>query len=174
MRQSRMMELLQRFNVGRLLVAVVLSAYGVWCALTPETYRFFDRLDLMFHEAGHVLMTPFGQFMHMIGGTLGQLFFPVAFFAYFVRSGQLFSASVLLFWVGQSVINVSVYMKDAVKLKLPLLGGEGSIHDWNWIFNELGLIHHCRLIGNVVYAIGFVVILLNVAGMFWFSREETE
>ena len=48
---------------------------------------------------------------------------------YFCYQQQFYSAAMVLFWVGESVLNVSVYAGDSVALQLPLLGGENSIHD---------------------------------------------
>ncbi|MGD0264514.1 MAG: hypothetical protein ABSD47_06080 [Candidatus Methylomirabilota bacterium] len=40
--------------------AALAAVYGVICAASPSTYRFLDRVDLVFHEAGHVIFGFFG------------------------------------------------------------------------------------------------------------------
>ena len=35
-----------------------------------------DSLNLVFHEAGHPLFSPFGETLHILGGTLMQLLVP--------------------------------------------------------------------------------------------------
>jgi hypothetical protein len=39
---------------------------------------FMHVIDLVFHEAGHVLFAPFGRFMTTIGGSLMQVIVPAA------------------------------------------------------------------------------------------------
>ncbi|MBU2713909.1 hypothetical protein [Zooshikella harenae] len=41
-------------------------------------------LHLPFHEAGHVIFRPFGNFMTSLGGTLGQLLMPLICFYVFL------------------------------------------------------------------------------------------
>ncbi len=36
--------------------------------------------DLIFHETGHLILMSFSETVHFIGGTIGQLFFPILFF----------------------------------------------------------------------------------------------
>jgi hypothetical protein len=37
---------------------------------------FMHSVNLVFHEAGHVIFTPFGRFITILGGTLGQWLIP--------------------------------------------------------------------------------------------------
>ena len=38
---------------------------------------FMHNINLVFHEAGHILFIPFGNFMSVLGGSLGQLIMPL-------------------------------------------------------------------------------------------------
>jgi hypothetical protein len=38
--------------------------------LNPATFTLLDYANLIFHEAGHVLFTPLGEFMHFLGGSV--------------------------------------------------------------------------------------------------------
>ncbi len=67
-----------------------------------------------------------------------------------------------MFWAGQNLINISVYMKDAVEMKLPLLGG--GEHDWNFIFTRLNLLSQTQLLGSLCYLSGLAIII--IAGIF--------
>ena len=49
---------------------------------------------------------------------------------------------------------------DAVAMKLPLLGGRHSIHDWNYLLTELGLLDFTRPIAITIYTIGTILIAL--------------
>jgi hypothetical protein len=152
---------------------VIVAIYGVVCAASPGTYRFLDRVDLVFHEAGHVFFGSFGEFIGILGGSLMQVLIPAGIVVYFAIRRQNYSAAVTLFWVGQSLFNVSVYARDARARALPLLGGEETIHDWNYILAKVGLIRWDQAVGNVIYAVGLLALAASILGGFYFSREES-
>ena len=60
-----------------------------------------------------------------------------------------------LYWLGQNLVNVSVYIGDAPYKRLPLLS-DTAIHDWNWIFNHIGHMELAGPVSNVVLAIGIL------------------
>lgn len=146
---------------------VLLAIYGVLCAKDPSVFRFLDGVDLIIHEAGHVVFGIFGEFLALIGGTLMQLFLPAAFVVHFYRREQFYAAAVTLFWLAQSLWNVSVYVGDARAQKLPLLGGDEAIHDWNAILGRLGLLSWDRFLAGIVYGLGLVLFFVSV---FWGFR----
>ncbi len=158
--------------------AVLLAVYGIMLAHDVSEYRFLDRVDLAAHEAGHLLLSWFGERLMVTGGTLGQLFVPTAFTVYFFLRRELYSAAVTLFWVGQNLFNISVYIKDAQAMALPLVsvgGGEDSIHDWNYILSGLGLLRHDQAVGTLAYLLGLVIIIASVfcCGYLSFQNEQT-
>ena len=114
---------------------VPLAAYVAWLCVAYD-FHFLDYVNLAFHEAGHIFLAPFGMVLGMLGGTLGQLFFPVACAVHFLRLGQRASALVCGVWLAESLMYVAHYMADARDMNLPLVGGE--IHDWNWLLGRLG------------------------------------
>jgi len=146
-------------KIGILLIAM---AYFVYCAVTDGGWHFLDGVNLLIHEAGHIVFMPFGEFVSVAGGTILQILMPLAFVIYFFAKGMLYSGSLVMFWVGQSFINVSVYMKDAIEMKLPLLGG--GMHDWNFIFTHLNLLSRTQFFGSLFYLFGFAIIVM--AGLF--------
>jgi len=150
----------------------VVGIYGIFCAVGPSTYRFLDRVDLVFHEAGHVVFALFGEFIGVLGGSLMQILIPASIVAYFVWHRQQYSAAVTLFWVAQSLFNVSVYVKDARAQVLPLLGGEDTLHDWYYILGRLNLLRWDQAVGNLVYTLGLVTLAASVLWGFFCSREE--
>lgn len=149
----------------------LVGAYGIFCAADPSTYRFLDRVDLVIHEAGHVLFGLFGEFIGVLGGSLMQVLIPAGIVAYFAWHRQQYSAAVTLFWVAQSLFNVSVYIKDARAQVLLLLGGEDTLHDWNYLLGRLSLLRWDQAVGNVIYALGLVTLATSVLWGFSCSRE---
>jgi hypothetical protein len=151
----------------------LLLTYGIVIAREVDEFRFLDNVDLIPHEAGHMLFSWFGEFIMVVGGTLGQLFVPAAFGVYFYLRREQFSMSVVLFWLGQNLINVSRYVKDAQTMDLPLVsvGGGDSIHDWNYILLKLNLLRHGHAIGNAVLGSGLLIMLFSVLLGFYYSVD---
>lgn len=159
------MDTLKRLNSFKAAGAVLLAVYGVILARDVSEYRFLDRVDLMAHEAGHLLFSWLGERISVMGGTLGQLFVPAACTAYFFRRREFYSSAVTLFWTGQNLLNISVYIKDAQAMALPLVsigGGEDSIHDWHYMLSGIGLLRYDQAIGTLVYLTGCLIIMASV------------
>ena len=147
-------------SYGASALILLLAIYGFVCLMDPSHYRLLDNVDLAIHEAGHVFFGPFGEFIGFLGGTLFQLIVPLTFFGYFVYRKNSFAAAVLLWWVAQNLWNISVYVKDARSLELPLVGG--GEHDWAYMLGELGLLHRDQAIGDMIYGIGVALFLFSI------------
>lgn len=154
----------------RLVFALAAAVYFLYYAQTPADWHFIDVVNLLVHEAGHYIFLPFGNFLHVLGGSLFQSIFPLIYVTYFYLRHQYYSASLLVFWVGQNLINVSVYASDAVAMQLPLLGGDGTTHDWNYILSALHLLQYTPQIGYAIYSAGVLVIL--IAAVFSFLTSQ--
>jgi hypothetical protein len=147
----------------RLVLAVLAGAYFIWAALHPLEWRMIDGVNLVIHEAGHLFLIPFGEFMMVAGGSLVQVVIPAIFAVYFFYQGKSYSCALVLFWVGESLLNVSVYAGDAVEMQLPLLGGKDSIHDWNFMLDRLGWLSHTPEIAKGLHAAAFLIIITATA-----------
>jgi hypothetical protein len=132
----------------------------------PATWSLLDDVNLAIHEAGHVLFSPFGEFLMMLGGSLLQLLVPAAFVAYFARSRQWFAAGIVTFWFVVSLINVGTYVGDARARELPLITGDPTTHDWTWLLIRMDLLEHDRRIMDFAYRLATVLYLgaLGLAG----------
>jgi hypothetical protein len=150
--------------------------YGIICAWDVTVYRSLDRVDLIAHEAGHLLFSYLGLFISVMGGTIGQLFVPAAFTIYFITRREFYSSTVTLFWVGQNFLNMVNYIKDARAMALPLVtvGGGDAVHDWHYMLSRLGLLRWDQAIGNTAYGLGVLIIAASVVLGFYFSIEKEE
>ncbi len=150
-------------SVPKLVFAALLTLYFLWIAYDPMQGSFLDLVDLPIHETGHLIFRLFGEFMSIAGGSLFQVIVPAVFVGYFIWRLQYYSAAVVLFWVGQSILNVWVYASDAVTMQLVLTSGftgsEGSFHDWNYLLTNTGLIGSTKSVAGVIRAAGTVVII---------------
>jgi hypothetical protein len=168
-------------NYPKLVFAGLFILYFGWIALDPMQGSFLDTVDLPMHETGHLLFRPFGQFMMVAGGSLFQVTMPAIFVGYFVWQRSFYSAAIVLFWVGQSILNVWVYAADAVVMQLVLTSGftgsEGSFHDWNYLLTATGLISSTKLVAGIIRFVGTLVIIsAGVLSVYYsvFSTDTTE
>ena len=147
----------------KLIFAGVLTIYFLWIAYDPMQGSFLDLVDLPIHETGHLVFRPFGEFLSVAGGSLFQVILPAVFVGYFVWHLKYYSAAIVLFWVGQSILNVYVYAADAVVMQIVLTSGltgsEGSFHDWNYLLTETGLIGSTKAVAGIVRGAGSLVII---------------
>lgn len=150
----------------------IIGVYGAVCALRPEAYRWLDLVNLVFHEAGHAVFGFLGDFLGVLGGTLMQVLIPIIATGHFVLYGQRWSGMVTLFWVSQTLFNVSVYVKDARAQALPLFGGDDAIHDWNWLLGRLGLLAWDQAIGSAIYATGLLVLAVSILGGLYYALND--
>ncbi|QZZ23390.1 hypothetical protein J5X98_05670 [Leptothermofonsia sichuanensis E412] len=157
---------------------VVLALYGLFGASSYTVERFLeggDRImmflhgvNLIFHEAGHVIFAIFGRFLHILGGSLMQFLVPAGIAGYFFFHRQLYASAVTLCWAAQNLWDVSIYIKDAQERALPLLGGEAVLHDWHFLLLDLNLLTQDQLIGNLVFWIGTLLYLAAIlAGLYY-------
>ncbi|MEO8041001.1 MAG: hypothetical protein ABI646_00200 [Acidobacteriota bacterium] len=166
-----------QLNFPKLIFAGVLTIYFLWIAYDPMQGSFLDLVDLPIHETGHLVFRLFGEFSTIAGGSLFQVILPAIFVGYFVWRLQYYSAAIVLFWVGQSILNVWVYASDAVVMQLVLTSGftgtEGSFHDWNYLLTRTGLIGSTKLIAGIIRAIGTIVIIVAGISSIYYSLYPT-
>lgn len=140
---------------------------GAWYVSTslrdPHAFLLLDHVDLAIHEAGHVLFAILGETMGMAGGTLLQLIVPAAFVVHFARQEQQYSAAIVLLWGAQSLFNVAVYAADARAQELPLVGGDGATHDWNYLLTAVGWLEHDTAIAGAIRGIGVLLCVCALA-----------
>jgi len=157
----------------RLVTAVIAIAYFLWCAYDPFQWHLIDGVNLLIHEAGHFVFRPFGEFMTIAGGSLFQVIIPSLFVGYFLFQNKFYSAAMVLFWVGESLLNVSVYAGDSLALQLPLLGGEDSLHDWNYILSTLNLLPATSKVAGIIRFLGTILIILAGVGALIYAKHES-
>jgi hypothetical protein len=161
---------------ARLLLFLGLVFWGLWFIQTdyrqligglPEiNYSFMHRVDLVFHEAGDILFIPLGRFMSILGGSLGQLLMPAVVLGVFLfQQRDTFGASVGLWWLAQSCMDLAPYINDARAGELLLLGGvtgrdNPGHHDWWNILSELEWLEYDHALAAMVNLTGEVFMLL--------------
>ncbi|HWI20203.1 MAG TPA: hypothetical protein VNT81_20760 [Vicinamibacterales bacterium] len=152
---------------ARIALVAGLAVWTIDFARTPiaddAMESFLHLPDLVFHEAGHVIFSPFGRFMTVFGGSLLQVLIPVIAAIAFVRQEEPFSTAVCAWWAGQNLVDLAPYIADARSLRLTLIGGrtgaEVEGHDWEFLLNQLGVSHHAHPIGYTTHAVGIIIMV---------------
>jgi hypothetical protein len=172
------------FSLGKLFGVLLIALYGLFFA---RHYNISDWLEgnhtgpinfihganLIFHEAGHMIFRILGEFMAILGGSLNQILIPTGISGYFFWKGQRYSGAVTLAWMGENFWDVSIYASDASTTLLPLLGGDGTIHDWNWLLETLGWLRYTTVIANLLYGIGVLIYLTAIGLGIYYSRHRS-
>ncbi len=148
-----------------LLIAMwgVLALYVVWLVVFYR-YHFVDGVNLLIHEAGHVIFAPIGLTMGVLGGTILQLAFPIVFVVYFSRRRQTLEAAFCTIWAAESLMYTAHYMADANTQELPLIGGH--IHDWNYLLERAGVLGAAEEIATTLHFLASLAAVLAVYVMF--------
>lgn len=124
-----------------------------------------DTINLFIHEAGHLFMKPFGTMITVLGGSAVQVLLPLALLVVTWLQNPR-QAPYPAFWVGESMINVSVYIADAPYRKLKLIAS-GLKHDWNWLLS--GNLDAAEPLSVIVYVIGMLLCIGAFGGFLTFA-----
>ena len=156
-------------------VWLLLAYFGVRQAINPQAWTLFSGINLPIHEGGHLLFRLLGcEFLHVAGGTLLQMFAPLASAVMFFKHRDYFAIAFCLGWLSTNLSNIGVYMADASAMQLPLVtaegGGDAVIHDWQFLFSQFGLLQCCEAIGWLTRQVGNVSMLgcLGLSGWLMF------
>lgn len=145
------------------------GAFLVYAAFRSGEFLFIDHVNLIVHEAGHLLFEWLGTGLALWGGTILQLFVPAALAAHFAWRGELPGAIVCLFFFFENFLYISTYMADARVQALPLVtvgDPEMGVHDWFAIFSSLHLLPYDQSIAHVVRVVGWMGMGGSV-GLLW-------
>lgn len=148
-----------------------LAVWTIQFARTPLSddamESFLHLPDLVVHEAGHILFSPFGRFMTVLGGSLLQFLVPIVAAVAFVRQEDPFSAAICGWWAGQNLVDLAPYIADARSLSLVLLGSKTGAevegHDWEFILTQLNATHLDHRFGYTAYALGIAIMIGSLA-----------
>ncbi len=122
--------------------------------------RMFTFLPI--HEAGHLLFRFFGRTLNILGGSFWQIVFPLLWFGVALRQ-KSHVAWFALFWVGENIMDVSLYIRDAPLRQLPLLGGHKSGHDWYNLLSDWNMLGSAESMADIFFYGGFIVSAVAIA-----------
>lgn len=134
-------------------------------------------LSIVPHEAGHLVCTPFGWVLYVLGGSIWQVLIYVLL-ALYVGALQGRHRLALVFWTiaGHSLINLSVYIADAAERKLPLIFGmDKSHHDWGNLLAHYDALAYDDTLALIVMLAGAALVsiaaLIGVVTAWWVPQR---
>lgn len=110
------------------------------------------------HEAGHMIFGFMPDIFTAAAGSISEVVFTglVVFAA--VRAKSYWAAIFGLLWVTLAMVSMGNYMADAQDQLMPLIGPTASpVHDWNFVFSQLGWLGAAVTIGTAVKVLGWIV-----------------
>lgn len=128
-----------------------------------------DYINILIHEGGHGIFKIFGRFIYTLGGTIAQIVIPGMFVFYYSLKKKSAPLQLSLIWLGQNLINISIYASDARTQKLPLIGGNKVYHDWAYLLNEVGLMDYDQAIGMMFYSLAIASFIISLLIPFFFG-----
>jgi len=150
--------------LGRTILLLGLAFWTVSLLRTPLPDlgdSFIHLVNLVSHEAGHIVFAPFGSFMMSLGGSLLQVLVPIVCAGTFlIQQEDPFGAAVCTWWAGESLVDLSPYIDDARTLQLMLLGGPANAvegHDWEAILTTMGWLHLDQALARSAWLVGACV-----------------
>ena len=143
--------------IKRWIVSIILLPVMIYLILHRGEYGLIDNADLVIHEAGHFFFMFFGKFIYTLGGSLMQIIIPSIIAWYFFKNYYKTGVQISLLWLGQNLINISVYAADARAKRIPLLGGNHVYHDWNYLLDQLNLLNYDAEVGYIFVGLSIIV-----------------
>lgn len=165
-------------RMGLLIAFTLWGFYFITAGVNWEKIgsSFMHNINLPFHEFGHILFMPFGDFMMILGGSLFQVLLPFCLTLVFVFKQQdNFAGSITLWWCGQSFIDVSPYIADAQYRSLPLVGGGGEeSHDWGNLLTMLDLLEQTAAIAKSCFIVGASIMIIALVWSAWILKMQKQ
>lgn len=140
-----------------------------------DGFLLIDNVNLIVHEAGHLLFGWLGYWPGIWGGTLLELLVPLALVVWFALQRQPAGAAFASFFFFENFLYISVYMADARAQVLPLVttgGGDSVGHDWTLIFSRWGLLRHDTAIAQLVRLLGWLGMLTTMGWLALRARAD--
>lgn len=144
----------------------------LYAALDHSGFLFLDYVNLIIHEAGHFFFSWFGETIHILGGTLGELIVPLLCAGYFLWQRETAGFAFSCFWFFENFLYIGTYMADARTAALPLLGSDES--DWTILFGQWSLLAQDQKIGATTRILGWTGMLAAVSWLAWRARKDAQ
>lgn len=121
------------------------------------------------HELAHAFTMGLPSIITAASGSISEIIFGGLLVFAAIRTRYYFAAVYCSLWLAFAFKDAGIYMSDARAQNLMLFSpfGDTAIHDWNFVFEKLGILQADRLIGGVSIGLGYIVGATALAGGIW-------
>jgi len=127
-------------------------------------WSLFQNVNLTFHEAGHTLFLWAPKNVMLFMGSGFEVLLPLCITLYFAKTKNKPGTVFGLWWTGTALWSAGVYVGDAVKRQLNLIGGMDPVyHDWFNLMLDWGLLYSAETIGANVYFLGSTCVVISIS-----------
>ncbi|WP_309572401.1 hypothetical protein [Deinococcus sp.] len=147
-----------------LAMALLVTVPGV---LHPLSGSLLDSVNLVFHEAGHVVFGLLGETIMLLGGSVMQVVVPLACAGAFLLRRDRYAAGIVTLWAGQSLMSVAAYVRDAPTRNLDLITGDPDTHDWWQLLGAANALSAAAPLGNAIAFLAFAALVIGVLLAVW-------
>ena len=164
---------LQQINV-KTIVAIGLGlltiSHNLGMYQDHDFWFIISSVNLVFHEAGHMCMMFFGEFLHIFGGTLFEMGIPLLIAVHFYRRLDWLGVAFALWWTSTALMSISIYASDASLRLLPLLGGDSVGHDWYNLLSKLNILQYDQVIGSIFTFLSIFIFLGSLYSLWRYQQ----
>ncbi len=135
-------------------------------------HNLINGANMIVHEAGHGIcyLLPCPQFFTFLNGTLFQLTLPIIFIYYYYKRENKILAGLGSVWLAQNLVYVAWYMSYAQTPNLyPFFLGGSAIHDFWYIFSQLGVLEYDWLISGFVRVVAVILLFCSYMYLLYIS-----
>lgn len=128
------------------------------------------------HEVTHVATSGLPDLLTAASGSLMEIVLAILLIIAGISTRSFFAAAMMLVWLSFSFFSAGAYMADARAQELDLVSVSSAtglskpsdnIHDWEYVFNELGIIEHDLTIGKLMNGLGILSGLIGLSLGAW-------
>lgn len=150
------------------LAGLALALRLVWPGVRrPLGGGWLDGVNLVFHEAGHVLLLWGGETLTLLGGSLTQLAVPLACALAFAWRGDRYAAGLVTLWLAHALASVGAYVADAPTRALDLITGDPDTHDWWQLLSPGGHLGWAAPLSRAFQALALIGVIAGVLLSVW-------
>lgn len=148
--------------------------------MVPSSFNF------ILHEMAHLFTGFLPSIFTAAAGSFSEILLGILLIGAAFRSYSYFASLFGFLWFMLAMASTGDYMSDARSQLLPLVsfGGDDAIHDWHFVFGELGLLQADTFIGGFTRFIGVLAglvglgigawIIYNIARINSHSKPDTD
>ncbi len=124
-------------------------------------HNLISNANMIVHEAGHGVcyILPCPQFFTALNGTIFQLALPLLFIYYYFKRQNSTLVGLGFIWLAQNLVYVAWYMSYSQTPNIyPFFLGGDAIHDFWYIFSQLGVLEYDWLISGFVRVLAVIIL----------------